>query len=386
MHTELLIGADVVPTSRNVDHFISGDVLSLIDRPLLDVLKSASYRIANLEVPLVDKSDPIDKCGPNLIAPTSSINGYKALGIDLLTLANNHILDQGEQGLESTLRTLDRKGIAHLGAGSSLEEAKKPYIFDFAGKKVGVYACVEHEFACADFNHPGANPYDPLESFDHVAELKKKVDYAIVLYHGGKEYYRYPSPDLQKRCRKFIDKGASLVVCQHSHIVGCEEKYGDGTIVYGQGNFLFDIGDDESQSASLLVRLDGEFRVSYVPIAKQGGRIGLAEKEFAALILDDFRKRPLEINTEGFIDKKYEEFASSIVDDYLLSLSTRGKKLLFRVINKLSGYRYGKWWARHSFKVGDLLRLENYINCEAHRELLSKGVVCRRQSKRHEKP
>ena len=60
------------------------------------------------------------------------------------------------------------------------------------------------------------------------------------IINGGKEHYRYPSPDLQKICRKFIDKGADLVVCQHSHCIGCEEKYNHGTIVYGQWNFLFD--------------------------------------------------------------------------------------------------------------------------------------------------
>lgn len=75
--------------------------------------------------------------------------------------------------------------------------------------------------------------------------MSNACDYTIVLYHGGKEHYRFPSPNLQKYCRKFIEKGANIVICQHSHCIGCEENYKNGKIIYGQGNFLFDDSDDE---------------------------------------------------------------------------------------------------------------------------------------------
>ena len=126
-------------------------------------------------------------------------------------------MDQGVQGLESTIRTLEKVNINTVGAGKNLADASKPFIFEFANKKIGVYACAEHEFSIATENQPGANPFDPLWSLDHVAELKDSVDYVIVLYHGGKEHYRYPSPRLQKVCRRLIDKGANVVICQHSH-------------------------------------------------------------------------------------------------------------------------------------------------------------------------
>ena len=80
------------------------------------------------------------------------------------------------------------------------------------GKKIGIYACVEHEFTVATEKESGANPIDLLETPDHIVELKKQCDYVIVLYHGGKEQYRYPSPNLQKTCRKLVEKGADLVV------------------------------------------------------------------------------------------------------------------------------------------------------------------------------
>lgn len=224
----ILIGADLVPTRSNIDLFASGDTQTLLGEELNNILQNADYRIFNLEVPLTDQEQPIPKCGPHLVAPTKCVAGYKAMHVDLLTLANNHILDQEQQGLLSTCSVLDVAGIAYTGVGQTPDEAAKPYIFECDGKQIGVYACAEHEFSIVTEHSAGANPIDLLETPDHVAALKEQCDYVIVLYHGGKEHYRYPSPNLQKVCRKLVEKGADLVVCQHSHCIGCEEKIPGG--------------------------------------------------------------------------------------------------------------------------------------------------------------
>lgn len=149
-----------------------------------------------------------------------------------------------------------------------MAEARKPYIIELDGLKIGIYACAEHEFSIATENASGANPFDPLESLDHVQGLSDKCDYVIVLYHGGKEHYRYPSPYLQKACRKMAEKGADLVVCQHSHCIGCFEEYEKSTIIYGQGNFIFDHSESEFWQTSLLVKIviDDGPHISYIPI------------------------------------------------------------------------------------------------------------------------
>jgi poly-gamma-glutamate capsule biosynthesis protein CapA/YwtB (metallophosphatase superfamily) len=265
----VFIGGDLVPTESNFALFNSADIAELLGYDLLDILKKADFRIFNLEVPLTNQEAPITKCGPNLIAPTSTINGIKGIQTDLLTLANNHILDQGEHGLHCTIKVLEENNIDYVGAGSNLNEAAQPYIWERNSIRVGIYACAEHEFTIATEHSPGANPFDPLESLDHIKSLVDECDHLIVLYHGGKEHYRYPSPELQKTCRKIVEKGADLVVCQHSHCIGAFEKYSGGTIIYGQGNFLFDNSESEFWQTSLLlnvIRLKHRFylfRVSY---------------------------------------------------------------------------------------------------------------------------
>lgn len=367
---KLLIGADFVPTDSNIDLFEKADTLQLFGEELNDIIQSADYRIFNLELPLTDEATPIKKNGPSLMAPTSAINGYCAAKVDLVTLANNHILDQGENGLRSTISTLEKAGISYVGVGESPDEASKPFIFEFAGKRVGVYACAEHEFSIVTEKSAGANPFDPLFSLDHIQELKKSVDFVIVLYHGGKEHYRYPSPMLQKVARRMIDKGADLVVCQHSHCIGCEEKYKGGTIVYGQGNFLFDHSKSEFWQTSLLIELDYDFNIKYIPLVKAGNLVRLAEGEKLQEILSDFESRCEDIKKAGFVEEAYTSYATLNGDYYRTILSGIRRGFIHKVINKLSGGKYEKQLVKKELAGSRSLTFKNFFMCEAHRELI----------------
>ena len=368
----IVVGGDVVPTASNVNAFIAGDASRLVDDGLWGVLVGADLRILNLEVPLADEEAPIDKRGPALISPTGAVRGLAALGIDAVALANNHIMDQGARGLASTLGALDGAGIAHFGAGRSLRGASSPLVAEVAGRRVGVYACAEHEFSIARGERPGANPFDPLSSLQHVRELRWKCDIVVVLYHGGREHYRYPSPLLQTRCRAFEDAGANVVVCQHSHCVGCEESWHEGTLLYGQGNFLFDRQDNEFWATGLLVEVDFDdgVCVRYHPIVKDGASVRLANATEAQEIMKGFQKRSEQIKVPGFVEKEYKRYARSCLNGYLLGVMPGARSLPFRVLNRLCGGNLAeKLYGRQA-----LLALQNYVECEAHNELLTEGI------------
>ena len=243
MKYKMIIGGDLVPTKSNEEIFINGNIEKIVDDKILKILEEANYRVFNLETPLTDSNHPISKEGPALKAKKETINGIKRINPDLITIANNHILDYGQEGLQDTIEELRKNNISYVGAGNNLEEASKGFIIENNGFKIGIYGCSEHEYTIATKTEGGANPFDPLESLDQIENLRKNTNYVIVLYHGGKEFYRYPTPYLQKVCRKIIDKGADLVLCQHSHCIGTYEDYKNGKIVYGQGNFLFDRDD-----------------------------------------------------------------------------------------------------------------------------------------------
>ena len=380
MAFNIIIGGDLVPTKSNYSLFEEANVDSLVGEEILNILKKSDFSIFNLEVPLTDALNPIEKCGPNLAAPTSTLAGINKLNPRFFTLANNHILDQGNYGLFSTIKLLDKYDIAYAGAGKNIKEASKPYIYESQGCKVGIYCCAEHEFSIATNNEPGANPFDPFESLDEISSLKHECDYVIVLYHGGKEHYRYPSPYLQKVCRKIIEKGADIVVCQHSHCIGCKEEWKNGTIIYGQGNFLFDNSENEFWQTSLLIELSfsqnkSKPTIDFHPLKKDGNKVRLAvgfEKED---ILNNFYNRSEDIKLNGFIEKQYMLFAEKMRISYLRTFTgCISSNFIFRVINKLSCGSFQKLFIKTIYKNKNFLALQNYIECEAHRELLVRGL------------
>lgn len=370
----ILIGADIVPTLSNQQYFEEEQMEKIVDSRLFELLKKADYRVFNLEVPLTDKSMPIEKAGPNLIASAKSVAGLKQLGINFLTLANNHVLDQGEQGLWSTIEQLEKNKISYAGVGHTYAEAAKPYIVEMEGKKIGIYCCAEHEFSIVSAKRAGANPFDPLESLDHIVALRAQCDYLICLYHGGKEHYRYPSPNLQKTCRKIVEKGADLVICQHTHCIGCEEKWQEGTIVYGQGNFLFDQSESEFWQTSVLVSVDTNTKkIEYIPLRKNGKGVRLAVENDATKILTEMMQRSEEIKKEDFIEKKYRAFALQIRELYLKTGDPIATSFAFRVLNKLLRHKLMPWYLDRKLKKNRQF-LINFVECEAHREVYMKGI------------
>ena len=374
-HIKLLIGADLVPTKSNETLFADANLEELLGKTLMETLASAECRVFNLEVPLTNLMMPIDKCGPCVVANTETIHGIEAMGVDVFTLANNHIMDQGEQGLSSTIRILHENGIAFVGAGANSLDAAKPLIMCKGEKSFGILACAEHEFSIAEADKPGANPFDPLETPDQVAALKAQCDFVVVLYHGGKEHYRYPSPILQKTCRKLVEKGADLIIAQHSHCIGCMEAYQNGTIIYGQGNFLFDDGDNEFWNTSILVEVSDSMHVNYIPLVKRGSRVRQAEGAEAERILQSFYERSEEIQRPGFLECEYRNFADKFLQHYLLFFSGINRRsMLFRVLNRLTYQKWQAWLLERKYKKETRLAIQNYVECEAHRELLLKGI------------
>ncbi len=371
-----LIGADTVPTDINADRFADGGIESVIGSELQDIVQNADYRIVNIEAPITDADAPIPKCGPNLRIPGRCIKGFAAMRIDLAALANNHIMDQGAAGLSDTCRALKDAGIKCMGVGQDSAAARASHIFGFGGKRIGVLNCVEHEFSVVDSQSAGANPFDPLETPDEVAGLKAQCDFVVVLYHGGVEQYRYPSPQLRIICRKLADKGADLVVCQHSHCIGCEEIYNGSRIIYGQGNFLFALRDNEYWNSGLLIRVNEDLSVTYIPAVRDGIGVRMARGAEADEIMAGFHRRSAEIKNDAFVQSAYDEFARKRLPFYL-GACYPAKGILTRALNKLLGGGYRKRALNRMFGRPEILRLYNYIFCEAHRELFIRGLKAR---------
>ena len=366
---KILILGDVGSSDSNCRAFLEADP-DLFSSGIQDLCREADIVLLNLEKPLTDELSPLGKCPPDYHAPAGTINGIKMLHPTAVTLANNHIMDQQLQGLQSTVRILEQNGILSVGAGCNIAEAREPLIVTKQDYRVGIYACCEREFSFAAEKSAGANPFDPLETFDDIEALKKDCDYLIVLFHGGMQGYPYPTPYQQKVCRKMCEKGANLVVCQHSHIIGCEETAGNSRIIYGQGNFLLDDTTEESWQSGLIIEVQtdqDDTSVTYIPVKTQGHKAIIHPD--ANPVMEAFHSRSMDIKEAGRVEKLFAEFSNRKLSDYLLKLSGKSS-FVRRAFGRLGITAHYKML----YSKEACYRILDYLYCDSHREAIEYGL------------
>lgn len=365
MGKKIFIMGDICPDNDYRKIFDKGEIA--VSDKILDLINQSEIAIANLECPATYEEKPITKCGPSLKANPEDIELLKKYGFGILTLANNHILDYGEEGVLETLNKCNEVGIKTFGAGRNNKDATKPMIIDICDKRIGLISFAEEEFNLASEKSPGANHFDVYQSFEDIASLKYLVDHIIVFYHGGIEHYAYPSPLLQKKCRKMIDAGADLVLCQHSHCIGTYENYKTGRIVYGQGNSIcgYRKGDD-SWNEGFIISVDIEtFEADFMLINATPNGIILADKMESNKRFIKMEKQSEYLQDSEWIQNRWQEFVDSKRTMYYSLLF--GKNRIFNKLNKIFGNKLiDLFYGRKTQMI-----TMNLIRCESHNEFIT---------------
>lgn len=228
------------------DFFISDNYKNtrLIDISVQELFRNSDYKIINLEAPIIgdDPNNKILKTGPHLRCSEDVVMPYlKKLEVDMVTLANNHILDYGVNGLNETINTLNKNDISYIGAGSTVIKAAKPITVEREGIRIAILNFAENEWSNAREDNPGANPLDIIENVKQIKKSKATHDKVICIIHGGHEYSHLPSPRIVKQYRFYAENGADAIVSHHTHCIGGYEVYRNVPILYGLGNFIFTI-------------------------------------------------------------------------------------------------------------------------------------------------
>jgi poly-gamma-glutamate capsule biosynthesis protein CapA/YwtB (metallophosphatase superfamily) len=369
--TTVLIGGDICPIGHNRAFFTRGDADSLF-HDLLEQFRAAGLVIANLECPLIARPTPIAKIGPVFGEDDACINGIRAAGIDVLCLANNHILDHGSYGLLNTLAACAEAGIATVGAGVNLVAAREVLVKDVNGVRVGILAMAEQEFSIATAASAGANPLDLIGFVRNVNTNRNSFDYLIVLLHGGAEFLTAPSPRLKQTCHFLVEMGADAVIVQHPHSFGGYESYRGAHIVYGQGALVMDEAihrDLKSFHEGMLVSLSIEeggrgSSMELVPFVQSDPVPGARRMEprRAEAFLADLGAKSRAIQDDEYVNEEWRRFCEEQKHGYLSVLL--GHNRLLRRANRHGGL------ARLLYNRRRLLGTRNVISCETHREAL----------------
>ncbi|QQZ59040.1 CapA family protein [Paenibacillus sonchi] len=205
-------------------------------------LKKADIAFANLETPVSVRGKAAEKTFAFRSKP-AALAGLNAAGIDGVTLANNHILDFGQDAMLDTLVHLDKYKIGHTGAGKNSNEAFRPYVQTVKNQKIailGVSRVLSSPSWYAGKNNPGAaSAYTPEPMLGAIKKSAKENDYTIVYIHWNNEFKDYPEPYARNLAKQMIDSGADIIIGAHSHCLMGIEYYKHKPIYYSLGNFVF---------------------------------------------------------------------------------------------------------------------------------------------------
>lgn len=252
----------------------AGSIDGVVDQTFQSVIDSSDVFMVNQEFPFSDRGTAAaDKQYTFRLSP-EKVSLFQEMGIDIVTLANNHALDFGTDALLDTCATLDAAGIYRVGAGADLDEAKKPVIMDIKGKAIG-FLGASRVIPVGSWNATSTSPgmlttYDPTVLIEEIKKARETCDFVIVYVHWGIERDEYPQDYQRTMARQYIDAGADMVIGSHPHVLQGMEYYNGKPIIYSLGNFVF--GSSIPKTALLRADWDGEnLSLAFVPGTSSGG-------------------------------------------------------------------------------------------------------------------
>ena len=362
---------DLCPTKSNIELLKAGDYDKVFG-PVSMWNKDVDVSVVNLECALGEKTSLTEKSGPSMRAPIECIAGLVYAGFNIVSVANNHSLDNGIEAFENELCLLEEAGLKYV--GTNLKNNRKDYVVvGEDAEKTAILSIGDHEYN-TDENGYGVNVFVGFKTYSSIINLKKEFQNVVVIYHSGYENAVYPSPKLMERCRTMVDCGASAVLCQHSHCIGTYEEYNGSLILYGQGNFLFDLTERNSWHRGLCVRLtvnkDG-MTYSFEPLAVSNGCATELSEDDKTSLMNEFVARSEEISNPQSIKNKWNEFLKNEVWKYNAMFKGGSKvayvvcKLTSMITNRLllSKKQTDSWLLflrsdTHTEALSDLLQME----------------------------
>lgn len=223
----------------------------LISPEILRFLHSADHVIPNVEGPVAQAEQNAVTSGVQQLLHTidpQAVSVLNKMNADIWNICNNHIMDAGPYGIESTLKIAKENNVQTIGAGMDIHQARKPVILDEAGG-IGMFG-VGYQRACrkADEEKPGCYSWSDLDAIQQtINDIKSKCRWCIVVAHAGEEFTPLPSPYTRERYHKYLEMGADIVISHHPHVPMNYETVGDKIIFYSLGNFIFDTDYQRSQ-------------------------------------------------------------------------------------------------------------------------------------------
>lgn len=375
---KVLITGDFCPIGRT-DKYLKSEQYDSLFNGFEKIIEQVDYSVVNLECPITNSTQRINKTGPCLKTENiNSLDALKYVGFNMLTLANNHIQDYGENGVLDTITNANSKGFDTVGAGKNFKSASEPFVKKIKGLRIGFINIAENEFCAVNDTIAGAYTFDFINNTKTIQNLKSKVDRIILIYHGGREHYQLPSPEQRRRFRYFIDLGVDAIVAHHTHCVSGYEYYQDKPIIYSLGNFIFDYKKKYqkgiwTEGMSVILTLkdnESNFKIDLIPHLQgreEDSTLKLLEGERKNFFLDKIKKLSKIIENDSLFYEEWDKYIQTQRNYYLPNLYIRNLYLRALFMKNILPISWIK--GKHN-----LLAL-NLNRCEAHSEILKEILI-----------
>lgn len=212
-------------------------------RAAAPLLRKADLAVGNLETSVSLRGSPAPHKQYTFRSHPSTLKGASRAGIDILSLANNHTLDWGPEALVDTIDHVRSASIHPVGAGKNAAEAFRPVLVTVHGIRIAFLAftrVIPEPLWAAGPNHPGlAAGYDPKPVLAAVEAARPLADVIVVLFHWGEEVTDLPRQTDQELTRAMMEKGATIVIGHHPHVLQAIALHDSKLVAYSLGNFIF---------------------------------------------------------------------------------------------------------------------------------------------------
>ncbi len=326
----IIAAGDIMPAER-VLPFIKKHGFDYPYEKTREILQSGDIVIGNLETPITKTGTKHENKQYTFKAPVESASALKKAGFTHLSLANNHMMDYGPEGLASTLDALNEAGIKHSGAGKNLSEARKVALTEIRGTRIAFLAysnTFPTDFYATQEKEGTAPGYRKFLARD-IKMAKERADIVIVSFHWGAEKMETPKDYQKELARLSIDSGASVILGHHPHVLQGIEHYREGIIFYSLGNFVFG-SYSRTATESIIARIvldDGNITaVEALPINVNNTEVHFRPEPLAGEIALKAIERLSELSAPLGSQIVYEGETGSITRTRQIAMQESGQK------------------------------------------------------------
>ncbi len=284
-----------------------------ISQELLAQMQGVDVMMINNEFPYTDRGTPVEGKAYTFRADTDMVHYLQDMGVDVVSLANNHAYDFGETGLLDTLDALENAGIPYVGAGRNIEEASAPVYFIANDIKIAIVSATQIErldnpdTKGATENRGGVfRCWNPEKLYETVAKAKETSDLVIVFIHWGTENQVEPDWAQLEQAPALAEAGADLIIGAHSHCLQGVQYFDDTPVVYSLGNFWFNSKTLDTCIIQAEISAEGLEGLKFIPAIQADCRTALAhdgEKERIISYMESI-SYDVDIDDEGNIKKR----------------------------------------------------------------------------------